>query len=65
VLDRYAVSAHVVEPDGHIVCWLSVVSQSWLAGLLLACGPKAEVITPAEFEGLTRDRARTLLTLYP
>jgi proteasome accessory factor C len=65
VLDRYAVSAHVVEPGGQIVCWLSVVSQSWLAGLLLSCGHEAEVITPGEFEGLARDRARTLLALYP
>jgi len=64
VLDRYAVTAHVTEPDGKIVCWLSVVSQTWLAGLLLACGPEAEVITPEDLQGISRDRAEALLNCY-
>jgi predicted DNA-binding transcriptional regulator YafY len=64
VLDRYAVTAHVNEPDGGIVCWLSVVSQAWLAGLLLACGPAAEVIVPADLQSLSRDRAVALLDRY-
>lgn len=64
VLDRYAVAAHVVEPDGQIVCWLSVVSQAWLAGLMLSCGPQAEVITPADLRSIARDRAETLLPRY-
>jgi predicted DNA-binding transcriptional regulator YafY len=64
VLDRYAVTAHVEEPDGGLVCWLSVVSQAWLAGLLLACGPAAEVIAPAELQMISRDRAIALLDRY-
>ncbi len=64
VLDRYAVAAHVVEPDGKIVCWLSVVSQVWLAGLMLSCGPEAEVITPADLHSIARDRAGALLDHY-
>jgi predicted DNA-binding transcriptional regulator YafY len=64
VLDRYAVTAHVDEPDGGIVCWLSVVSQSWLAGLLLACGPDAEVIAPVDLHTISRDRAAALLDRY-
>jgi proteasome accessory factor C len=64
VLDRYAVTAHVVEPDGRIVCWLSVVSQTWLAGLMLACGPDTEVISPADLQSLARDRAAALLDRY-
>ena len=64
VLDRYAVTTHVDEPDGAIVCWLSVVSESWLAGLLLACGPAAEVISPTDLQTISRDRAAALLDRY-
>jgi proteasome accessory factor C len=64
VLDRYAIAAHVTEPDGTIVCWLSVVSQAWLAGLMLACGSEAEVISPEDLRGISRDRAQALLDRY-
>lgn len=64
VLDRFAVAAHVGEPDGSLVVWLSVVSQTWLTALLLACGGRAEVITPEDLRRLPAERARALLERY-
>jgi proteasome accessory factor B/proteasome accessory factor C len=64
VLDRYAIAAHTVEPDGSLVVWLSVVSEGWLAALLLRCGPGAEVLEPDDLRDLPARRARAALARY-
>lgn len=64
VLDRYATTASVVEDDGSIVAWLSVVSVEWLTTLLLRCGPGAEVVEPEDLADVHRARARALLSRY-
>jgi len=64
VLDRYAIAAHTVEPDGSLVVWLSVVSDGWLAALLLRCGPGAEVLDPPDLRDLPARRARAALARY-
>lgn len=64
VLDRYATLAHVVEPDGSLVVWLSVVDEAWLAVLLLRCGPGSEVVSPPELVDVPRDVARAVLARY-
>ena len=64
VLDRYATAAHVVGDDGWLVVWLSVVSEGWLAALLLRCGPGAEVLAPPDLCDLPARRARAALARY-
>lgn len=55
-LDRTATLAHIVEDDGSVVAWLSVVSEAWLASLLVRCGPGAEVLDPPELVDVARRR---------
>jgi predicted DNA-binding transcriptional regulator YafY len=64
VLDRYAIGTHAVEPDGSLVVWLSVVSEGWLAALLLRCGPGAEVLEPPDLRDLPARRAHAALARY-
>ncbi|MGH9132400.1 MAG: WYL domain-containing protein, partial [Ilumatobacteraceae bacterium] len=64
VVDRYATIAHVVGEDGWLTVWLSVVSEPWLASLVLRCGPGAEVVEPSEFADLPARRARAALERY-
>lgn len=64
VLDRYAIVANIVGEDGWSTVWLSVVSERWLASLLLRCGPGAEVLEPARYADLPALHAREALTRY-
>jgi predicted DNA-binding transcriptional regulator YafY len=64
MLDLYATLAQERHADGWVTVWLSVVSESWLASLLLRCGPGAEVLAPAELVDLPRRRARAALARY-
>jgi predicted DNA-binding transcriptional regulator YafY len=64
VLDRYATLAHVMDDDGWITVWLSVVDETWLAVLLLRCGPGAEVLAPGDLVNNARARAGSLLERY-
>lgn len=64
VRDRYAVTASVALEDGSMVLWLSVVSDTWLASLLIRCGAGAEVLSPPEMVGLSSRLAAELAERY-
>jgi proteasome accessory factor BC len=64
VVDRYATIAHSVAVDGWLTVWLSVVSEPWLASLVLRCGPGAEVLAPSDVVALPARRARAALGRY-
>ena len=64
VLDRYATLAHTVDALGWLTVWLSVVSERWLAALLLRCGAGAEVLEPERFVELAARHAREALARY-
>ena len=64
VRDRYAVAASVTLEDGSMVLWLSVVSDSWLASLLIRCGAGAQVLAPPEMAGLSSRLAAELADRY-
>jgi proteasome accessory factor C len=64
VLDRYATLAHTVDALGWLTVWLSVVSERWLAALLLRCGAGAEVLEPERFADLAARHARDALARY-
>jgi predicted DNA-binding transcriptional regulator YafY len=64
VLDRYATAAHVADAEGWLTVWLSVVSEGWLATVLLRCGPGAEVLAPSDLRDLPARRARAALARY-
>lgn len=64
VLDRYATVAHAFGDDGWLTVWLSVVSERWLAALLLRCGPGATVLQPERLRDLATRQAAATLARY-
>jgi proteasome accessory factor C len=64
VLDRYATAASVTADDGWLIVWLQVVSERWLAALLLRCGPGAEVLSPDSLVDLPSRAAGAALARY-
>lgn len=64
VLDRVQARAHRVEDDGSITLWLSVVSEVWLARLLLRCGAPSTVISPVEMGPRLAGHVGTLAQRY-
>ena len=64
VLDRYATLAHTIDALGWLTVWLSVVSERWLATLLLRCGAGAEVLEPERFADLAPRHAHEALARY-
>ena len=52
-------------PDGdHVEVTLRVTTQEWLAALLLRLGRRAEVRSPAHWDGLRQRAAAELLERY-
>lgn len=64
VIDRYATTASMIDDDGSLVIWLSVVSDRWLESLLLRCGPGTAVLAPEDSRDLVAATARTVLARY-
>lgn len=64
VADHHPVRSVTTEPDGRLRLELAVVSERWLARLLLRIGPEAEVVDPAEWRGLAAAAADRVLARY-
>lgn len=64
VLEGYATSASLRDDDGALTVWLEVVSERWLAALLLRCGAGAEVLAPERFVDLPMRSAKAALARY-
>lgn len=64
VLDRVRSRTHRVEADGSITMWLSVVSEVWLARLLLRCGAPSTVIAPVDLRPSVAAFAESIAQVY-
>jgi proteasome accessory factor C len=63
VVERYPTRSVTLTADG-LQVQLTVVSEEWLAELLLRLGPAATVLAPAEWTGLGADAAAAVLARY-
>jgi len=64
VVERYPVHAITVLGDGRVEVRLAVVSDRWLARLLLRIGPGAEVVEPVDRRQLNAQAAANVLGRY-
>lgn len=64
VADHHPVRRVSTEPDGRLLVELAVVSERWLARLLLRVGPEAEVVAPEAWRGLAAATAAQVLARY-
>jgi proteasome accessory factor C len=64
VADHYPVTTVTAEPDGRLRVVLPVLSERWLARLLVRVGADAEVVEPLEWRDLAARTAATLLAMY-
>lgn len=64
VADHHPVRSVTTEPDGRLRIELAVVSERWLARLLLRIGAEAEVVAPAEWRDLAATAAAGVLARY-
>lgn len=65
IVERYPVRAVSAGPEGTTDVELAVVSERWLAKLLLRLGPDATVLDPVEWRDLGSRTAATVLARYP
>lgn len=64
VVDHHPVRVVTTEPDGRLRVELAVVSERWLARLLLRVGAEAEVVEPVEWRSLAATTAEQVLARY-
>ena len=64
VVERYPVRAINALGDGRVDVRLAVVSDRWLARLLLRIGPGAEIVEPDDRRHLSAQAAATVLARY-
>ncbi|HEY4333714.1 MAG TPA: WYL domain-containing protein, partial [Ilumatobacteraceae bacterium] len=66
MIERYPVDELVADEtaDGRSLALMPVVSEQWLARLLLRLGPEAEVVEPPRWRDLARRTAASVLAAY-